>query len=416
MERRAFLKSLAVASAAGFAWPRLTQASLPKAKITRVRIYLPPRLNQTFNQSDMIVTIETDAGLTGIGEGGVKDTLEQCASSIIGENPFQIEKLWQKMYSDRFYPPGREKIHAQGAIDLALWDIKGKALGLPVHELLGGTVRNYCECYQTSGPRPTDQTITLKDRAAKAMADGYRCYRVDASITPTGGAPIVNDVYNTHQRVHEVVAACKEIREGVGPNGDFGLDLHQKFDYPDAVRCCRMIEEYEPYFVEDPVRDEQFHQDIPRLRQMTSVPITAGEEWGQRWDFNTLVENHDLDYVRVTLPNVGGITEMVKILALCETHAIGIIPHFTGPLSTASLVNVLSTYSKPVLFEYNYGDGAIPHLPECMDFKNGKLYTNERPGLGVTADMSKLKMISEVTTPASSTRLYYRPDGSLTHW
>jgi len=320
------------------------------------------------------------------------------------------------MYSDRFYPPGREKIHAQGALDLALWDIKGKALGLPVHEILGGTVRNYCECYQTSGPGPADKTISLKDRAAKAMADGYRAYRVDASITPTGGAPIVNDVYNTHQRVHEVVAAAKEIREGVGPNGDWALDLHQKFDYPDAVRCCKMIEEYEPYFVEDPVRDEQFHQDIPRLRQMTTVPITAGEEWGQRWDFNTLVENHDLDYVRVTLPNVGGITEMVKILALCETHAIGIIPHFTGPLSTASLVNVLSTYSKPVLFEYNYGDRVIPHLPQCIDFKNGKLYPNERPGLGVTADMAQLKMISEVTTPNTSTRLYTRPDGSLTHW
>ncbi len=94
-----------------------------------MRIYLPPQLNQTFNQSDMIVTVETDAGITGIGEGGLKDTLEQCAASIIGENPFHIEKLWQKMYSDRFYPPGREKIHAQGAIDLALWDIKGKALG-----------------------------------------------------------------------------------------------------------------------------------------------------------------------------------------------------------------------------------------------------------------------------------------------
>ena len=170
----------------------------------------------------MIVTIETDAGLTGIGEGGVKDTLEQCASSIIGENPFQIEKLWQKMYSDRFYPPGREKIHAQGAIDLALWDIKGKALGLPVHEVLGGTVRNYCECYQTSGPRPTDKTISLKDRAAKAMADGFRCYRVDASITPTGGAPIVNDVYNTHQRVHEVVAAAQGNPRGRRPQRRLG--------------------------------------------------------------------------------------------------------------------------------------------------------------------------------------------------
>ena len=112
---------------------------------------------------------------------------------------------------------------------------------------------------------------------------------------------------------------------------------------------------------------------------MTTVPITAGEEWGQRWDFNTLVENHDLDYVRVTLPNVGGITEMVKILALCETHAIGIIPHFTGPLSTAALVNVLSTYSKPVLFEYNYGDRAIPICRNASDFKNGKLYRTSGP-------------------------------------
>ncbi len=134
MERRSFLKSLAVAPAATLAWPGMLDAALPKAKITRVRIYTPPRLNPSFNQSDMIVTVETDAGITGIGEGGVKDTLEQCAGSIVGQNPFQIERLWRKMYMEWFYPPGREKIHSLGAIDLALWDIKGKALGLPVHE------------------------------------------------------------------------------------------------------------------------------------------------------------------------------------------------------------------------------------------------------------------------------------------
>jgi galactonate dehydratase len=137
MNRRSFLKSLAAASAATLAWPGLSRAALPAAKITRVRIYTPPALNHTFNQSDMIVTVETDAGLTGIGEGGLKDTLEQCAGSIIGQNPFLIERLWQKMYIEWFYPPGREKIHAMGAIDLALWDIKGKALGLPVHQVLG---------------------------------------------------------------------------------------------------------------------------------------------------------------------------------------------------------------------------------------------------------------------------------------
>ncbi|MES1255574.1 MAG: mandelate racemase/muconate lactonizing enzyme family protein, partial [Acidobacteriota bacterium] len=390
MKRRSFLKSLAAVSTTTLAWPRLAHAALPKAKITRVRIYLPPKLNQTFNQSDMIVMVETDAGLTGIGEGGTKDTLEQCAGSVIGQNPFQIEKLWQKMYIDWFYPPGREKVHALGAIDMALWDIKGKALGLPVHEILGGTVRNYCECYATGnigGPA----NLSLKERAAQAMEAGYRCYRVDASIGPTGGAPIADNVFNTHERVRQVAAACKEIREGVG-KGDWCIDLHQKFDYPDALRCCKLMEEYEPYFVEDPVRDEQFRQDIPKLRQLTTVPLTAGEEWGQRWDFNTLVENHDIDYIRATLPNVGGITEMVKIMALCETHAIGIVPHFTGPLSTAALVNVLSTYSRPVLFEYNYRDRAIPHLPQCLDFKNGKVYPNDRPGLGVTADMAQLKM------------------------
>src|SRR5215218_7962784 len=150
MNRRSFLKSLAAPGAA-LLRPRLAEAALPKAKITRVRIYKPPELNELFNQSNMICTVETDIGITGIGEGGSKDTLEQCAGTLIGKNPFRVEALWQEMYIAWFYPPGREKIHALGALDMALWDIKGKALKLPVHELLGGAVRNYCECYATAG-------------------------------------------------------------------------------------------------------------------------------------------------------------------------------------------------------------------------------------------------------------------------
>ena len=87
---------------------------------------------------------------------------------------------------------------------------------------------------------------------------------------------------------------------------------------------------------------------------MVKVPIAAGEEWGNRWDFNRLVENHDIDYIRATLPNVGGITEMMKIAAICETHFVGIVPHFTGPIATAALVNSLGTFSGPVLMEYNF--------------------------------------------------------------
>jgi galactonate dehydratase len=396
--------------------PPLVEAALPKAKITRVRIYEPPNLNQLFNQSTMICTVETDIGITGIGEGGSKDTLEQCAGTLIGKNPFRIEAIWQEMYIAWFYPPGREKIHALGALDLALWDIKGKALKLPVHELLGGAVREHCECYGTAGLPPgtgpagqSRQRLSLKERARATMEAGYRAFRMGAGDTAVG------KVFNTHERVRKVAADCKEAREGVGPDGDWCIDFHQRFDYSDAVRACRLIEEYEPYFVEDPVRDEHAHQDIPKLRQMTTVPLTHGEEWGQRYDFNKLVENHDIDYIRATLPNVGGITEMMKIAAICETHAVGIIPHFTGPISTAALVNCLSTFPGPVIMEYNYGGRPIAHLPECLDFKAGKALMNDRPGLGVTAEMKLLKMIGEVTQPGRA-NVFVRPDGSLTHW
>ncbi len=411
MKRRQFLNSLSVAPLAAMVAARNAEAALPKAKITRVRIYKPPVLNNIFNQSNMIVTVETDAGIMGIGEGGAKDTLEQCAGALIGKNPFKIEALWQEMYIAFFYPPGREKIHALGALDLALWDIKGKALGLPVHDLLGGTVRNHCECYATGGVRQSTPAapMSLKDRAKATIDAGYRAFRMGAGDTQDGG------VFNTHERVRKVAADCKAVREGVGKDGDWCIDFHQRFDYSDAVRACRLIEEFEPYFVEDPVKDEHAHQDLPKLRQMTTVPLTHGEEWGQRYDFNKLVENHDLDYIRATLPNVGGITEMMKIAAICETHAVGIIPHFTGPIATAALVNCLSTFSGPVIMEYNYGGRPIPHLPECLDFKDGKAFTNDRPGLGVTADLKQLTLIGEITVPGVK-HVFYRPDGSLTHW
>ena len=407
MNRRSFLKSLAAASTMGAALPRRAHAALPKAKITSVRIYQPPNLNQTFNQSNMVVTVETDIGITGIGEGGTKDMLEQCAGTLIGKDPFRTEAIWQEMYMAWFYPPGREKIHALGALDLALWDIKGKALQAPVHQILGGAARNYCECYPTSGVGGGG--LSLRDRARATIEAGYRAFRIDAA-----GGPVVDNIYNAHERVRLTAQACKEAREGVG-KGDWNIDLHQRFDYPDALRCCRLIEEYEPYLVEDPTRDEQFLEDIPKLRQMTTVPLAAGEEWGQRWNFNKLVENHDIDYNRCTLPNVGGITEMLKIMAMCETHVVGIVPHFTGPIATAALVNCLSTFPGPVLFEYNYGQRSIDYLPEFVDFKQGKLYTNERPGLGVTLETKLLKPLGEVTQPVRR-QIYQRPDGSWTHW
>jgi len=412
VNRRSFFRSaLAASSAAGLASPPPARAALPKMKITRVRAYSPPTLNTLFNQSDMVVTVETDGGITGVGEGGAKDTLEQCAGRLIGQDPQYIEHLWQDMSRSFFYPPGREKEHALGALDLALWDIKGKVLKQPVHAILGGMVRNHCECYNTAGIIPgISQGMSLKERAQVSIEAGYRAFRMGAGDTRAGST------FNTRERLNQVYDDCVQVREGVGKNGDFCIDFHQRFDLNEAIRGCDLIKDLAPFFVEDPVRTEAFAEDLPILRRTVKVPLAAGEEWGNKWDFNKLVEAHDIDFVRATLPNVGGITEMLKVAAICETHFVGIVPHFTGPIATAALVNCLGTFSGPVLMEYNYQGRTLPHLPVCLDFKNGKLYPNDRPGLGVELDMTKLKLVTEIAQPITNRQLYYRPDGSITNW
>jgi galactonate dehydratase len=412
MNRRSFVKAWAAGAAAGLAGAPLVRAAVPKMKITRVRIWAPPRPNPLPLQSDIVVTVETDAGITGIGEGGVKDLLEPLAGRLIGQDPQHIERLWQDMSRAFFYPPGREKAHALGALDLALWDIRGKSLNLPVHAVLGGMVRNYCECYNTAGIIPgIGRGMSVKERARLTIAAGYRAFRMGAADTPA------NTVYNTREKLHQLYDECVQAREGVGKAGDWCVDFHQRFDLADAIRGCELINDLEPLFVEDPVRTEAFHEDLPILRGKVNTPIAAGEEWGARWDFNKLVENHSIDYLRATLPNVGGITEMMKIAAICETHFVGIAPHFTGPIATAALVHSLGAFPGPVLLEYNYQGRTIPHMPVGLDFKNGKLYPNDRPGLGVELDTKQLRMIGEVAEYNSNrAQTYFRPDGSITNW
>jgi galactonate dehydratase len=412
VDRRSFLKTLTAIPAAFTLTARGARGALPKSKITRVRVYQPPNPNPLFNQSDLVVTIETDAGITGIGEGGSPDTLAQSAGRLIGRDPQYIERLWQDMNRAFFYPAGREKTDGIGALDLALWDIRGKFLKLPVHEVLGGMARNYCELYNTAGIIPgIEKGMSIRERAHLTIQAGYRAFRMGAADAPA------NTTYNTHERINQLLEDCTQAREGVGKNGDWCVDFHQRFDLSDAIRGCDLIQNLAPYFVEDAVRTEAFNQDLPILRQKVNVPLAAGEEWGNRWDFNTLVEHHDIDYVRATLPNVGGISEMMKIAAICETHFVGIVPHFTGPIATAALVNCLGTFPGPLLMEYNYEGRTLPHLPVCLDFKNGKLYPNERPGLGVELDMKYLKQIAEITEPVTNrAQTYFRPDGSITNW
>jgi L-alanine-DL-glutamate epimerase-like enolase superfamily enzyme len=408
MKRRSFLQLASLGGAAGLA----ARASLAKAaapppmKITRVRFYLNPSSGPTFNQSFHIVTIETDQGITGVGEGGNKDTVEQCAAMLIGEDPSRIDHLWQMMFRGYFYPAGREKLDALGALDMALWDIKGKALGVPVSDLLGGASRDHVECYATGYPFHG----SLKETAHACIEAGFRAYR-HATSDPPRGQP-----FNSHQMVDKTYQDCVEIREGVGKDGDWALDYHTRLDFPDAVRLSTLIEPLEPYFAEDLVRSENIGV-YRELRQHVKVPIAVGEQFGSKWDANELIEQQLIDYARVTIPNVGGITEYMKIQALCETHYVGLIPHFTGPVSEAALVHACSVFSGPVLMEMT-GEGRrdYPHLPESYDFRNGKLWPNRRPGLGVTLDTKPLELAAEITEAKRPIPMLRRPDGSITNW
>ena len=374
-------------------------------KITRIRIYKPKQLNRTFNQSDMVVTIETDSGLTGIGEGGTRDTLEQCAAMLIGADADRIQHLWQTMYRGFFYPAGREKLHALGALDLALWDLKGKRLGVPVYELLGGLTRDYVECYSTGYPWQG----SLAETAQACITAGFRAFRMSVGDTKTG-------IFEARRQVEAAAAAGRTLHETLGERGEWAIDFHTRLDLADAVRLCGLIEPYNPLFIEDPLRSEN-PGVLAALRAQVKLPIAAGEQFGDRWEINELIERHVIDYTRVTLPNVGGITEMQKIAALCETHYIGMIPHFTGPIALAALVHVLAAQPVPALMEIaGASPKQPPHLPQGCTFRDGKLWPTARPGLGVDFDPSGAELISEVSEHSAPIPMYRRPDGSMTNW
>ncbi len=413
MQRRHFLKSTALGSAAVLSGlPLHKSQAASNLKIIKIRYYAAPGYDKPlFNQARGIVEIETDGGLIGIGEGGSKDMIEQCAQMLIGEDPFRIEHLWQYIYRGMFYPPGREKLHALGALEMALWDLKAKALKVPVYELLGGATRDYVECYAT-GFRPSNAK-TDEGRARDCIEAGFRAYR----IGPTGGNG--EEPFDFYENVKKTIEHCKRIDEAVGGGGHWAIDLHTRFDLTDGLKICTALEDLEPYFIEDIVRSEN-PGVYKNVRSMTNVPIAVGEQYGDRWDSNELIEDRLIDYTRFTLPNTGGIAEFKKLAAICETHYVGMIPHFTGPLSTAALVHVLGS-SSPSRCMMELGGGEVERPPyfneDFISFKNGKLYLNDAPGLGVKFDPKKATFVMEVKEKTKFPHpILKAPDGSIHNW
>lgn len=412
LSRRDLIKALAGTGAATVCAPSLPAFALPEDKIKVIRYFSNPgdttgrRGQPMVNQSSNVVMIETQRGLTGIGEGGEPRTMEECASMLIGLDPFRIDNHWQRMMRGYFYPAGREKLHSLGALDLALWDLKGKALDVPIWQLLGGKSREHVELYSTVFPSPPGGT--LEDAARACIDAGFRTYR---HATDNPRARVV-DRFKLVRKMHN---DCVLLHKGAG-DGGWAIDFHTELDLSDAINLATLLEPLHPYFCEDLIRSENV-LSYETVRQRTKVPIAVGEQFGYKWDINTLIEKQLIDFTRCTLPNVGGISEFMKIIALAETHYVGMIPHFTGPIAEAALVHCLVATSVTALMEMlGNGTRTWPYLPKVYDFKDGKLWPNDRPGLGVQVDVSKLTAIGEYNTYRAGMFLNVRPDGSFTNW
>ena len=408
MDRRRFITGAALAAATTLPL-RALSAAASDLRITRVRVFNPVdtgTLAGPLGLSEIVVAVDTDAGITGYGQGGTPDLLRYAAGLLIGQDPLRIEHHWQRLYRSSIYPAGRERLHAVGALDCALWDIKGKLLQVPVHQLLGGRTRDHIECYKSYGPiRPE----AARAEARKTMDEGYKAIRV---FSIAGAGPR----FDTRRSLDALVALCTELRAGAGAAGEFILDAHTRFDLGDALQLCERLAPLQPLFVEDPLRQMDDYTLFERLRARTSVPLAAGEQFGELRDGNLpLVERGLIDYLRSSIPNVGGITGYRKLATLCEAHSVAMVPHFTGPIATAAVVQALLSVPTPVINEA-YKTDLPPYLKAGIDFRGGRMYPVDRPGLGVVVDEQRLNLVAQFTE-ARPPQLYQgegvlRPDGS----
>jgi len=357
------------------------------------------------------VQVETDEGITGVGEAGVTwrelavaEVVNHLAPLLIGEDPRRIEHLWQRMFRGGFFPAGRIACAAISAIDIALWDILGKALNVPVYQLLGGRVRDRVVCYpHTGGASPAD----LAARSRQLVEEGWKFIRF--------GLPAEGEVLEPSRAVRAAIAQFAAVREAVGEEIEIILDIHTRLDPPDAVALCRALEPYRPYFLEDPLRSENpasFHA----LRGHVAAPLAAGEQFATKWEFRELIEEELINYARVDVCIVGGLTEARKIAGWCETHYIQLAPHNPlGPVSAAACLHLDLAAS-------NFGVQEMPRRPSTsltdvcpvqIDWADGYLLPPTRPGLGIEFDAAAARAhpYQECQAP-----LLRREDGAFTNW
>ena len=362
-----------------------------------------------------IVKVDTDAGFSGLGEvgignwgGAIDQAVRHLADVVVGEDPLATERLWQRMFRGGFFPADKVYGCAISAIDIALWDIKGKALELPVYKLLGGPVRDKVVCYPHAQGRNLDELVA---NCRAHVAAGWKFLRWHLPTRDDEEA-----VLEPTEAVAAGVAGVAAVRDAVGDAVQICLDVHTRLDTAHSIDLCKRLEPYRPFFIEDPLRSEN-PASYRTLARHVSLPIAAGEQWTSKWAFREVIEEELVTYARIDLCIVGGLTEALKIAHWCETHYIDIVPHNPlGPVSAAAGVALCMATTNVGVQEMPRAPGtyATDFFPQQLHWEDGYARCRDVPGLGVEFDAALAE-----SNPAPLNGWppqLRRPDGAFTNW
>jgi galactonate dehydratase len=381
-------------------------------KITRLTTFIvPPRW--------CFLKIETDEGIVGWGEPvlegrahTVAAMVDELADYLIGKDPRQIEDHWTVMYRAGFYRGGGIHMSALAGIDQALWDIKGKALGVSVSDLLGGQVRDRIRVYSwIGGDRPADTAAA----AQAAVARGFTAVKMNGTEEL--------QFIDSHDKVERCLANVAAVREAVGPNVGIGVDFHGRVHKPMAKVLLRELEPYKLMFVEEPVLSEH-HEALKELAHVATMPIALGERLYSRWDFKRILSEGYVDIVQPDPSHAGGITETRKIAAMAEAYDVALALHCPlGPIALAANLQIDAGCYNAFIQEqslgihYNQANDLLDYVsnPEVFAYQDGMVTIPSGPGLGIEVNEAYVR---ERAAEGHRWRnpVWRHQDGSFAEW
>jgi len=343
----------------------------------------------------LFVRIETDAGIHGVGEGGAwghieasVTAVEKLATYLVGQDPAPIEHHWAMMHRFSYFQ-GHAINAAISAIDIALWDIKGKALGAPVHELLGGPSRCKARVYGHVYEKNIDKVIEelKRKKAAGFTAVGHINPFLDEGEDAVYFKPHV-------KKMNEAIDNVRRMREAAGDDMDLCIEIHRRLTPAEAVVFARGIEEYRPMFIEDPMRFENA-DSMARIADKIHIPIATGERFTTIYEFQALLTRGAVEYARIDVCLCGGITGSKKVAAMAEAHDVMVVPHNPlSPIGLAACLQIDASIPNFAIQEYTTGFEAgvmvsvekhlghdiVDEVPVPVD---GFVDIPTRPGLGI---------------------------------